>query len=79
MTALRSDSATCNACDKMVFDRAFACGVYEGAISTSVLALKKTTGDRSAPQRRDPRRTCSESLRESRLHSSRSAFKKAYV
>ena len=41
MTALRSDSATCNACDKMAFDRAFACGVYEGAISASVLALKK--------------------------------------
>ena len=41
MTALRSDSATCKACDKMVFDRAFACGVYEGAISSSVLALKE--------------------------------------
>ena len=40
-TALRSDSATCKACDKMVFDRAFACGVYEGAISSSALALKK--------------------------------------
>ncbi|MCC6451273.1 MAG: ComF family protein [Acidobacteria bacterium] len=25
----------------MAFDRAFACGVYEGAISASVLALKK--------------------------------------
>lgn len=36
-----SAERTCRNCEKMAFDRAVACGAYEGAISASILALKR--------------------------------------
>lgn len=37
----RLSQTTCRNCDKRAFDRAFACGVYDGALASSIIALKK--------------------------------------
>ena len=37
----RLSQTTCRNCDKRAFDRAFACGVYHGALESTIIALKK--------------------------------------
>jgi len=37
----RLSQSRCRNCDEKVFDRAFACGVYDGALASTMIALKE--------------------------------------